>query len=156
MAWDVSWNDLTPDKSTPENNMFQGETSRAYQGNGEAIEYSDSAGSQRDRQPIQWQDIEIPEHLCAPQVKKDDVPVPERSKTVSFDGFVRILKLERTELTSHTQKWRFSFRPTSCHSHDTKTSKPSTTTMVPRVTWLRMSYKRKRKRKKNLPQKLDR
>jgi len=54
MEWDVSWTDLTPDKSTPENTMFQSDISRAYHGKGEPIEYSDSAGNRQDRQPIQW------------------------------------------------------------------------------------------------------
>ena len=101
MEWDISWTDLTPDKSTPENTMFQSEISRAYHGKGKATifrqrqqgnniqtaparqQYSDSAGSRLDRQPIQWYNTEIPEYLCAPQVKKDEVPVPERSNEQS-------------------------------------------------------------------------
>jgi hypothetical protein len=54
MEWDVSWTDLTPDKSTPENTIFQSEIPRAYHGKGEATEYSDNAGSRLDRQAIQW------------------------------------------------------------------------------------------------------
>ena len=50
---EISLSVLTPDKSTPENTVFQSEISRACHGKGEATEYSESAGSRQDRQSIQ-------------------------------------------------------------------------------------------------------